>query len=585
MTGLRSIQEKVQDIAEAIHAVLDIDVTIVDQHMIRIAATGSYKDQIMKKLPDHCSFEEVAKTKKPRFIGSPNESESCMHCRSRGGCREMATLGFPILHGEELIGVIGLVAFDSEKRFRIFEKYDNLLQFLDKLVVMIAGSLEYEKTIKKYQLQIYETKNLVEGVSLAVLGCDGDGNIKYANSKISRLLGVQDNQPNIDHYIEGLDLSKASDHFEEYLISNAGKKRRVMLKVRPVVLGNETRSYIVEASDTDEWIEEAYNVFQSSTLTTFDSIIGSSPSFLEVKNTAKKVSNSISTIILRGESGTGKELFARSIHNESDRQNKPFIAINCSSIPDNLLESELFGYESGAFTGADRKGRLGKLELATGGTLFLDEIGDLPLHLQPKLLRVLQEGSFHRLGGKELVKVNFRLIAATNKNLEEMMTDRRFREDLYYRLNVIPIHLPPLRERREDIPILIDQRLLQYGRLLGKETLRLDGEVERLFESYDWPGNIRELENTLEYLVNVVTKPVVGWDDLPVSLRSRLAMKKELLPNATLKEQTEAYERRVLSKYLDQYGCDTKGKEEISKVLGLNLSTLYRKLQRYNLQK
>lgn len=358
-----------------------------------------------------------------------------------------------------------------------------------------------------------------------------------------------------------------------------------MLKVRPVVLGNETRSYIVEASDTDEWIEEAYNVFQSSTLTTFDSIIGSSPSFLEVKNTAKKVSNSISTIILRGESGTGKELFARSIHNESDRQNKPFIAINCSSIPDNLLESELFGYESGAFTGADRKGRLGKLELATGGTLFLDEIGDLPLHLQPKLLRVLQEGSFHRLGGKELVKVNFRLIAATNKNLEEMMTDRRFREDLYYRLNVIPIHLPPLRERREDIPILIDQRLLQYGRLLGKETLRLDGEVERLFESYDWPGNIRELENTLEYLVNVVTKPVVGWDDLPVSLRSRLAMKKELLPNATLKEQTEAYERRVLSKYLDQYGCDTKGKEEISKVLGLNLSTLYRKLQRYNLQK
>src|SRR5699024_2742206 len=203
----------------------------------------------------------------------------------------------------------------------------------------------------------------------------------------------------------------------------------------------------------------------------FDSILGNSAKAKEVVELAKQVAKSKSTVMIRGASGTGKELFARAIHNSSKRKDKPFIAINCSSIPQELFESELFGYDSGAFTGASKGGKIGKFELANNGTLFLDEIGDLPIHLQPKLLRVLQDECFVRLGGKELISVNFRLITATNKNLEEMVEKGQFRDDLYYRINVIPIEIPPLRQRGDDINILSEYGLEKYLEKLGKSDI------------------------------------------------------------------------------------------------------------------
>lgn len=228
---------------------------------------------------------------------------------------------------------------------------------------------------------------------------------------------------------------------------------------------------------------------------------------------------------------------------------------------------------------------MGKFELANGGTLFLDEIGDLPLHLQPKLLRVLQDEAFMRVGGKELISVDFRLIAATNRNLEQMILDGEFREDLYYRLNVIPIRIPPLRDRIEDMVELSQYQLEKYCRRLGKDTKFFSEDVKKAFNKYNWPGNVRELENVVEYLVNIVRGEEITLENLPYNIKEYLENNTgEQDSNQKLKDALDKYEKEILGSYLKAYGNTTEDKERISEMLGINLSTLYRKLNKYNLQ-
>ncbi len=236
---------------------------------------------------------------------------------------------------------------------------------------------------------------------------------------------------------------------------------------------------------------------------TLDDIIGRSKIVNAVKENSLKASESTSSILITGESGTGKEMFARAIHSHSKRCDKPFFTINCAAIPGELLESELFGYEEGAFTGAKKGGKLGIFEIANTGTIFLDEVGDMSIHLQSKLLRVLQEKEIQKVGAKENIVVDVRIISATNKNLSEMVEKGLFREDLYYRLNVIPLHLPSLRERVEDIPLLVEHMLRVYSEKLEKNIYGVSNEVMKMLESYSWPGNIRELQNVIEYCVNM----------------------------------------------------------------------------------
>lgn len=248
-----------------------------------------------------------------------------------------------------------------------------------------------------------------------------------------------------------------------------------------------------------------------------ENMIGQSDRMQEVFETIHRVAPSRANILLLGESGTGKELVARAVHYMSTREKGSFIKFNCASIPEGLLESELFGHEKGAFTGAMflRKGRF---ELADGGTIFLDEIGDLPVALQPKILRVLQEKEFERVGGEKTIKVDIRLIAATSRNLEELVAAGKFREDLYYRLNVIPVYLPPLRERREDIPPLVEHFLRKYNEENGR-SVGVDREVLNVFLNYEWPGNVRELENTIERLVVMARGSVITPGELPITMR------------------------------------------------------------------
>jgi len=249
----------------------------------------------------------------------------------------------------------------------------------------------------------------------------------------------------------------------------------------------------------------------------FQDLIGKSPKILKVFEMIKTVAPTKSTVLIRGESGTGKELIARAIHELSPRHNGPFIAVACGAMPETLLEAELFGYEKGAFTGATSQYK-GRIEMADKGTLFLDEIGDISLKTQVDLLRVIQEREFRRLGGKETMKVDIRIIAATNKNLEEMIAKSEFREDLYYRLNVITLWVPPLRERKEDIPLLVEHFLTKYNLENRRNVERISPEVMRILIDYPWPGNVRELENTIEHSVVVAKGNEISIDDLPPNL-------------------------------------------------------------------
>ncbi len=309
----------------------------------------------------------------------------------------------------------------------------------------------------------------------------------------------------------------------------------------------------------------------------FRHLTGRSVAMQNLISFGKKVSSTDATVLLRGESGTGKELFARAIHQNSNRHMRPFIVVNCGAIPNNLFESELFGYESGAFTGADRKGKPGMFELANGGTLFLDEVGEMPVEMQVKLLRVLQEGSFYRVGGSEQVQVNVRVLAATHRDLESMISRRQFREDLYYRLNVVSLEIPPLRERREDVPELVHLFLQEFAQKYEKAITKIEPAVMTAFLDYSWPGNVRELKNAVERLVVLTEGEVITERSLPENLRRNtyISLVTPTAQGNLMNVAVEA-EKQLILKTLQQVRGN---RSEAARVLGIPRSTLYYKLR------
>lgn len=316
-----------------------------------------------------------------------------------------------------------------------------------------------------------------------------------------------------------------------------------------------------------------------STRHTLESIVGESDVMKTLKKEAMRAAATQFPVLITGESGTGKELFAQGIHHASARRLHPFVRINCSAIPKDLLESELFGYEKGAFTGARSGGKPGKLELARHGTVFLDEIGDLPLAMQPKLLRVIEDKEFERIGGTALIRSDFRLIAATNQNLEEMLADRRFRKDLFYRLNVIPLHIPPLRERREDILPLAKHFLSQTAQEAFLPEITLDPDAEEALRNYSWPGNIRELSNVLERVLSSLEGNTIRLSDLPFYLyRGRkFAARASAL---SIKEVQSRAEKEAILHALQLTGYN---KSRAAAMLGIHRTHLYKKIKGYGI--
>ncbi len=318
------------------------------------------------------------------------------------------------------------------------------------------------------------------------------------------------------------------------------------------------------------------SLWPSSTApTTFKDILGHSTLIEEVKLRALQVATNDSTVLITGESGTGKEIFARAIHWAGLRRDKAFVSINCGAIPEMLLESELFGYEKGAFTGAVTT-KMGKFELADKGTIFLDEIGDMPLHLQVKILRAIQQKIIERVGGIRPIAIDVRIIAATNQDLDEMVRQKQFREDLFFRLNVIPLHIPPLRSRKEDIEEILMHNLRKLSVRFQKPIGGISKEALDVMMNYSWPGNIRELENILEYAVNMETEENIQIENLPDKIRNR---KLSTIRLGTLKSHTDEFQRQLIMNCLEETGFNLEGKQMAAENLGISESTLYRKIR------
>jgi PAS domain S-box-containing protein len=323
--------------------------------------------------------------------------------------------------------------------------------------------------------------------------------------------------------------------------------------------------------------EELINL--RSTHYTVNSIIGKSLTIANLKGEALKASANQFPVLISGESGTGKELFAQAIHHASPRRVHPFVRINCAAIPRDLLESELFGYDKGAFTGAGAEGKPGKFELARHGTVFLDEIADLPIEMQPKLLRAIEDKEFERVGGTQIIQSDFRVISATNQNLEEMLSENRFRKDLFYRLNVIPLRIPPLRERKSDILPLAHHFLNRIAREATLPEIRLDKNAEVALKSYDWPGNVRELSNVLERAMSAIEGDTIQLCDLPFFLQNR--QKNSTKSNQTSIKAVQARAEREAIRYA--LVESNYNKARAAKMLGIHRTLLYKKMAKYKI--
>ncbi|NLB18997.1 MAG: sigma 54-interacting transcriptional regulator, partial [Syntrophomonadaceae bacterium] len=310
---------------------------------------------------------------------------------------------------------------------------------------------------------------------------------------------------------------------------------------------------------------------------TFEQIIGRSHEFKYALWCAEKAANSDSNVLLMGESGVGKDMFAQGIHNASGRSNEPFFAINCAALPRELISSELLGYEDGAFTGARKGGNPGKFELADQGTIFLDEVGEMPLDLQSSLLRLLEEGAVIRLGGRETIPINVRIIAASNKNLLEEVKNGNFRLDLFYRLGVIDIRIPSLKERKDDIPELVDHFIKSIGPKLGKIISGIDETALELLINYEWPGNVRDLSYVIEWSINLSSKEILTADDLPMRLRKPVRIP---LANMDLDANKSDFEEKFIRECLRK---NNNNRVKTAKDLGINRATLYRKLAKYSI--
>lgn len=309
-----------------------------------------------------------------------------------------------------------------------------------------------------------------------------------------------------------------------------------------------------------------------------ENIIGESYSIMEAKAIVEKAAHTNSNVLILGESGTGKEIFAHAIHSESNRHEGPFVKVNCAAIPSDLLESELFGYEAGAFTGAKKEGKIGKFEIANEGTIFLDEIGDMPLHMQVKLLRVIQEREVEKVGGVATRKINIRIIAATNRNLEKLVSEGKFREDLYYRLNVVTIEIPPLRERGSDIILISNHLIKKLSIDLGKKVRGISKEAEQYLKNYEWKGNVRELENVLERAINFMgDREIIEVDDLPKEVTGKKA---SIIPKRLQDVLEESEKNAIILALRASDGNKTKA----AKFLDIGRTSLYEKIEKYKIQ-
>lgn len=582
MSKLLQIQHAVQQVAEAIASVLGVEVTIADEALRRVAGTGRYAGEL-GDVPIRASvFGQVIRSGQGLVIDNPGQHSACLSCESKGECPEQAQVCCPIKVDGHTIGVIALVAFDQEQRQTLLEQQRDLFGFVDRMADLLASKAEEQERIVALKTVKNQLETVLNAVHEGIMAIDSGGwivDINAAAQRMTGLLAIEAIGKHVNELFPSLVMEDLLGQGRELIrreMSTRIKGRRLHCVVTFTSWFNseEVKGVVATIQEMETVKKIASQYSQSIDCTSPDNILGTSEALEYARKVTATAAQTNTAVFIRGESGTGKELFARALHCASERKFEPFVALNCAAIPEALLESELFGYDEGAFTGARKGGKPGKFELADGGTLFLDEIGDMPLPLQAKLLRVLQEKRIERVGGTNSIPVDVRIVSATHKDIEAMVKRGEFRQDLYYRINVFPLIIPPLRERREDLPGLIKHFLEKHRSAQKKEITGIDNEAYSILLSYDWPGNVRELENVIEYLVSIETGRVISVRNVASRIGPQNECIRDILPLAEI-------ERKLILAALARYGNGLEGKEKAAAALGISKATLYRKLREY----
>ena len=580
------IQETVERYAEIISKIAFVDVEVVDRRLFRVAGTGMFKAHVNEDMSSAgYTYSQVLETGERQIIYEPGKDPVCDQCPQKGVCGEEIEIAMPVRLGEEIIGVIGLVGNSKSRKRMILRNEKLYLDLIEQISDFIAGKAAEVEDSKDRMALLGAIDHAINHMDQGVLLMGNDGTVAIANDYARRRLKEEDP---VGKKAVIVPTGDTMNHRKEYRLSMGKRELSVLGEVYRVPGFTNQYSSVLLFEDTRDVQKRYYEMTATVRTVKVDNIVGSSPATMRMKEDIARIAGSTSTVLITGESGTGKEMVATAIWDLSGRKKNRFVAINCAAIPEALLESELFGYVKGAFTGADPNGRMGKFELADKGTIFLDEIGDMPLYLQAKLLRVLQERTIIRIGSNQVIPIDVRVIAATNKDLKEMIREKKFREDLYYRLNVIPLKIPPLRERKEDIEELTDYFAGRYAGLLGKTVRHITESVRRALAACPWRGNVRELENVVEFMVNMMgedgvlderTLPRDFWDDAEEEQIRRAELQPE---DGEMIVPLKELERLEIEKALRICGSTTDGKKEAAARLGIGVATLYRKLEQYS---
>lgn len=593
-TILSKNQLDVQQVAEAIASVLTVEVTIADERLRRIAGTGRYEGRIGGRLVKDSAFAAVLREGRGFIIANPREHAVCNTCEGKQSCEERAEVCCPIMLDGKIIGVIALIACDEAQYQILLANPDGLFDFLQRMADLLAGKIAGRERLEQLHAIQQQLTTLFDTVQEGIIAVDRNGKIVNINAAAAKMLQVSQKPvlgKELALLLSGLPLADSLTTGHDVFNREAfrlirGQRVYYVATVKTWLGGTEVWGAVVTLREMAEVKKIVSNLSTQEHCFSFEMILGDSPALAKAKQEAAQAAAGNVTVLIQGESGTGKELFARAIHNASARRDKPIIAINCAAIPEALLESELFGYEEGAFTGARRGGKPGKFELADGGTVFLDEIGDMSLSLQAKLLRVLQERKIERVGSTETTAIDVRIIAATHKDIEAMVRQGEFRQDLYYRINVFPLQIPSLRQRRQDLPLLIERFLARYRDKMAKNVEGIDADAYACLLEYGWPGNIRELENTIEYLVSIADGKIIEQRHIPQRI---LIAGKTAQPGSPVQAQPTRLltiaelEKRAIMSAIEQFGLTMRGKAQLTQVLGISKATLYRKLKQYNI--
>lgn len=580
---LMQIQPTIQRFARMLASVLQLEVEIVDENLCRVAGTGAYGKFLGRQLSGNSRLlRHVLETKTEKVVTQSRFDPLCEGCDSKENCREKAFLGTPVILQDRCVGVISLIAVTHEQQEHIS---DNLREFSDYVrhisTIFVSKLLEDQGPGDNIS-KIFAT--MIDNMDQGVLVVDDESRVQFVNQTALKTLGVvQNNIIGKPIRFRPLTFESNFTHGHMQHIVSWDDKSELIIGQLHNIQGRQLFLMAFHQSHT------SFSVANAPDEPHIEQLVGECRVMRQLKRLISRIAPSPSSVMVVGESGTGKEVVARAIHKLSGRRNKPFIAINCAAIPEQLLESELFGYVKGAFTGASANGKTGLIQAANTGTLFLDEIGDMPLMLQAKLLRAIEAREILPIGASSPIQVDIRIISATNQNLAQFIAEGKFREDLFYRLNVIPTTLPPLRERQEDIELLVHYFLHLHTRRLGSVYPGIAPDVVEILRKHRWPGNLRELSNLMEYLVNVVPSgEVIDSTLLPPNLLnngtteqsdvtevSEAHLSLDDAGGTALEEMEKQMIREALSRH--------NSKKQVADELGIGIATLYRKIKKYEL--